>query len=147
MSSVIRKSLITLSKCKQSFPKLDGVAPIDNITSSNSWLYGVLEDTARYAGVLLAPAEGFGLRTSLFFAFFRAKKEVIMLFWPFFGNFWCPVVTLVTFSSYISNFERNPKKTKKIQKIQINSKNFKKSKNAKKSKKLKKKSEKKKKNP
>ena len=46
----------------------------------------------------------------------RAKKEVIMLFWPILGNFWCPVVTLVTFSSNISNFKRNPKKPKKIQK-------------------------------
>ena len=30
-----------------------------------------------------------------------------MLFWPIFGNFRCPVVTLVTFSSNISNFEKN----------------------------------------
>ena len=67
-----------------------------------------LEGTARYAGLLLAPAEAF-------FAL-RAKKELIMLFWPIFGNFWCPVVTLVNFSSNISNFERNTKKTKKIQK-------------------------------
>ena len=48
----------------------------------------LLEDTARYAGLL------------------------IMLFWHIFGNLWCPVVTLVTFSSNISNFERNPKKPK-----------------------------------
>ena len=45
----------------------------------------ILEDTARYAG---------------------------LLFWPIFGIFWCPVVTLVTFSSNLSNFERNPKKPK-----------------------------------
>ena len=32
-----------------------------------------LEGTARYAGLLLAPAEGFGLRPRLFFAL-RAKK-------------------------------------------------------------------------
>ena len=37
-----------------------------------------------------------------FFAL-RAKKELIVLFGPIFGNFWCPVVTLVTFSSNISN--------------------------------------------
>ena len=67
-----------------------------------------LEDTARYAGLLLAPAEGFGLRPRLFFAL-RAKKKLIMLFWPIFCNFWCPVVTLVTFSSNLSNFERNAK--------------------------------------
>ena len=39
-----------------------------------------------------------------------------MLFWPIFGNFWCLVVTLVTFGSNLSNFERYPKKPKKIQK-------------------------------
>ena len=37
------------------------------------------------------------------------KKELIMLFWPFFGNFWCPVVTLVNFNSNLSNFSKNPK--------------------------------------
>ena len=43
-------------------------------------------------------------------AFFAPwAKTPIMLFWPIFGNFWCLVVTLVTFSSYLSNFERNPK--------------------------------------
>ena len=63
-----------------------------------------------------------------------------MLFWPIFGDFWCPVGTWVTFSSNLKNFERNPKKTKtknnpkteffssknqkskKVQKIQKNSK-------------------------
>ena len=73
-------------------------------------------------------------------AFFRAKKELIMLFWPIFGIFWCPVVTLVTFSSNHSNIERNrkkPKKSKKkiiqkFQKIQ-NSKKSKNKKNPKKS--------------
>ena len=75
-----------------------------NTLNLNFNVYNKLEDTARYVGLLLAPAEGFGL---------RAKKDVIMLFWPIFGNCWCPVATLVTFSSNISNFERNPKKTKK----------------------------------
>ena len=56
-----------------------------------------LEDAARYAGQLLAPAEGFGLRPRL-----------IMLFWPILGHFWCPVVTLVICSSNHSNFEKNP---------------------------------------
>ena len=59
----------------------------------------------------------------------RTKKDLIMLFWPIFGNFWCPVVTLVTFSSNFGNFERNPEKNKKIQrklkKIKKNSKKFK----------------------
>ena len=58
-----------------------------------------LEDTTRYAGPLQGPAEGFG----------RGKKRGIMLFWPIFGNFWCPVVTIVTVSSNLSNFERNTK--------------------------------------
>ena len=91
-----------------------------------------LEDTARYAGLLLAPAEGFGRGL-----FLPGKKKLIMRFWPILGHFWCPVVTLVTFSSNSSNFERNPKnqkisknlnKFKKIQKIQKNPKNPKKSK-------------------
>ena len=51
----------------------------------------------------------------------RAKKEICMLFWLIFGNFWCPVVALLPFSSNLSNFKKNPKK-----KIQHNSKNFKK---------------------
>ena len=37
-----------------------------------------------------------------------------MLFWPNFGNFCCPVVTVVTFSSNLSNFERDQKKEDKI---------------------------------
>ena len=46
----------------------------------------ILEDTARYAGLLLAPAEAFGLRPKAFFALW-AKKELIMMFWPIFGHF------------------------------------------------------------
>ena len=73
--------------------------------------YKELEDMARYTGLLLAPGEGFGLWPRAFFAL-REKKGLIMLFRPIFGNFLCPVVTLVTFSSNLSNFERNPKKPK-----------------------------------
>ena len=51
-----------------------------------------LEDTARYTGLLLAPAKGFDRG---FFAL-RAKKERNMVCWPILGLFWCPVVTLVT---------------------------------------------------
>ena len=43
----------------------------------------------------------------VFFLSFWQKKELIMLCWPIFGNFWCPLVTSVTFSSNLSNFERN----------------------------------------
>ena len=31
-----------------------------------------------------------------------------MLFWTILCNFWCPAVTLATFSSNLSNFKRNP---------------------------------------
>ena len=63
-----------------------------------------LKDTARYTGLLLAPAEGFGPG---FFALL-AKKELIMLFWPIFGDFWCPVVTLVSFISKRRAKTENP---------------------------------------
>ena len=42
----------------------------------------------------------------------EAKKELLCCFGPFFGNFWCSVVTLVTFSNNLRNFERNLKKLK-----------------------------------
>ena len=61
---------------------------------------------ARYTGLLLAPSERFGLG---FFLPFRQKKGLIMLFWPIFGNCRCPIITLVTFNSNLSNYERNPK--------------------------------------
>ena len=51
-----------------------------------------LEDTARYAGLLLAPAVGFGFRPMAFFAL-CAKKDRFILFWTILGNLWCPVVT------------------------------------------------------
>ena len=40
------------------------------------------------------------------------KKVFSLLFWPIFGNFGFPVVTLVTFSRSLSNFEKNPDKTR-----------------------------------
>ena len=86
-----------------------------------------LEDTARYAGLLLTPAEGFGRG---FFCPLGKKRAFYA--WPIFDNFWCPVVTMVTFSSNLSNFERNQIKTKKSKK------NSKKSKNQKIKKKIKK---------
>ena len=43
-----------------------------------------LEDTARYAGLLLAPAEGFG--RGFFFPFVQ-KKDVFKLFGPFLAIF------------------------------------------------------------
>ena len=62
-----------------------------------------VEDTARYAGLLLAPAEGFGLRSRLFLPF-----GLFMLFWPIFGDFGCPVVTMVTFSSNLIIIQKSP---------------------------------------
>ena len=48
--------------------------------------------------LLLAPAEGF-----------------FMLFWLTLDYFWCSLVTSVTCSSNLSNFQKNPKHPKKIQ--------------------------------
>ena len=45
-----------------------------------------LEDTARYAGLLLAPAEGFGLRPRLFLPFGQ-KKSLLCCFGPFLAFF------------------------------------------------------------
>ena len=72
-----------------------------------------------YAGLLLAPAEGFVQG--------KASYAVLAHF-THLGHFWCPVVTLVTFSSNISNFEKNKKKNpKKPIKIKIKKNPYKKS--------------------
>ena len=98
-----------------------------------SCYWSKLKDTARYAGLLLARADGFGLWQRAFFGLL-AKKDLIMLYWPIFGRFWCLVVTLVTLSNNPNNFkkikffiETNPnyffkksrksKKPKKLKKI------------------------------
>ena len=65
----------------------------------------ILEDTARYAGLFLAPAEGFGLRPNVFFGLW-AKKINCYAFLANFRQFWFPVVTLVTL-----------KRKQKVQKI------------------------------
>ena len=95
-----------------------------------------LEDTACYVGLLLAPAEGFGLRRRLFLPFGQ-KMGFLCCFGPFLAIFGCPAVTMVTFSRNLSNFEKN-QKNEKIQKSPKNFKKFqkeKKRKNLKKSKK------------
>ena len=69
-----------------------------------------LENTTCHAGLLLTPTEGLA---GFFLPFWQKKRELIMLFWHIFGDFWCLVVTLVTFSSNFSNIERNPKKKQK----------------------------------
>ena len=70
---------------------------------------GLLEGMALYAGQLLAPAEGFGLRPRLFCT--SGIKGLICCFVPILGHFWCSVVTLVIFRNNLSN--KNPKKSKK----------------------------------
>ena len=55
-----------------------------------------------YVGILPAPAEGFNL-----------CPRLIMMVLPTLGIFWCSVVTVVTFSGNLSNFEKNLKKDKK----------------------------------
>ena len=44
-------------------------------------LLAIIEDSARYAGLLLAPAEDFCLWPRLFFLLSQ-KKELVMLYWP-----------------------------------------------------------------
>ena len=66
----------------------------------------ILEDTARYAGLLLAPAEGFGRG---FFCPLGKKRA----FYAVLAHFWCPVVTVVTFSSNLSNFEKKQRNKNK----------------------------------
>ena len=72
-----------------------------------------IEGTARYAGLLLASAEGFGLRPRLF-----------TLFVPMLGHSLCSVVTSASFNSNLSNFENHPKNLKKL--INLNKKKIKK---------------------
>ena len=46
-----------------------------------------------------------------------AAKELLTLFMLILGNFWCSVVSSVTFSSNLSDFEKNPENPKKNQKM------------------------------
>ena len=82
--------------------------------SENPVLPSSFTQTRRY-GPLCGPTSSScgGLRPRLFFAL-RAKKELFMLFWPIFRNFWCPVVTMVTFRRNLINFEGKQKKHKNI---------------------------------
>ena len=56
---------------------------------------------ARYAGQLQVSVEGFGL----------------WLFWINFNNFLCLVLTLVTFSSNLGNFEKETQQIKKYKQV------------------------------
>ena len=110
--------------------------PLVDKTISMVVILIVLEDTARHVGLLLAPAEGFDLRPRLSCSSGQKKRAyyaVLAHFW----HFLCLVVTLVTLSSNLSNFERIPPPQKK--KIKKKSKkNQKKKKKKKKKKKIKK---------
>ena len=66
-----------------------------------------------------------GLRplAEAFFALQTKKRAYYAVLAHFFGNFWCPVVTLVTLNSNLSKFKRNAKKHKLIQKKSKKSKN------------------------
>ena len=66
------------------------------------------EGKARYVGLLLATVEDFGQD----FFFPLGKKIDLTLFVLILGDFWCSVVTSVTFSSNLSNFNKKPKKQK-----------------------------------
>ena len=72
----------------------------------------ILEGTARYAVLLLAAAEGFGLRMRIFFAL-QEKPKVFTLFELILRHFSCSVVTSANFSSNLRNFKNNSKNQKK----------------------------------
>ena len=94
-----------------------------------SCYHPIIEDTARYAGLLLTPAESFGQG---FFAL-RANKSA---YYAVLAHFWQFLVP----SSNLGNFKKNKKSKKKIQKVKKEYK--KKSEKPKKSQKKYKKSEK-----
>ena len=66
---------------------------------------------ARYVGLLLASAEGFGLRPRLFCPL--GKIGLFTLFLLVLGHFSCSVVTSVMYSSNFSNFEKDQNIPKK----------------------------------
>ena len=59
---------------------MDGVGDVDNFFS----FIISQEDTARYVGLFLAPAEGFGLWPGLVLPF-RQNKTLLCCFGPFFS--------------------------------------------------------------
>ena len=70
------------------FPYLDQTVLPWFTSLFNTFLYHtLLEDTARYAGLLLAPAEGFGLQPKLFLPFGQKNCFLYIYFTPF-GIFW-----------------------------------------------------------
>ena len=72
----------------------------------------ILEGTARYAGLLLATAEGFGRGQGFFCP--SGKKRAFNAVCVYFRPFLVFSSNLVTFSSNLSNFEKNLKKNQKM---------------------------------
>ena len=72
----------------------DTIATVD-IEAREDTVAIELEGTARYAGLLLAPAEGFGLRPRLFLPFGKKRAYYAVL-----ANFWQFLVS----SSNLANF-------------------------------------------
>ena len=87
-----------------------------NPNSSQPGMFQAFADTARYAGLLLAPAEGFGLRPRVCFAL-RAKKTNYHAFLANFRQFGFPVVTSVTLKRIQKLKEKNTKVNRKNKKI------------------------------
>ena len=83
--------ILTVSKVKHACVYVFAFLPLEHVTSPKSWMSlfflpsYVLEGAACYAGLLLAPAEGFG--RGLFLPFGQ-KKVFYVCFGPNFGNFW-----------------------------------------------------------
>ena len=61
-------------------------------------LSSILESTARYVGLLLAHAEGFGLQPRLLFCP-SGKKRAFYAVLAYFCHFWCSVITSLPLSS------------------------------------------------
>ena len=68
----------------------------------------------RYGPIRGPTSSSFGGLWPLAECFFcpSGKKDLIMLSWQILGHFWCPVVTMVTFSSNLTNFKKNTKSPK-----------------------------------
>ena len=64
-------------------PKMAAMCSLQDYQKNHIFVvFKILEDTARYAGLLLAPAEGFGLRPRLFLPFGQ-KKSFLCCFGQF----------------------------------------------------------------
>ena len=76
-----------------------------------SLLKKILEGTEQYMGLLLSPAEGFGLQPRLFLPSRQKRAFVVVDVLPILGDFFCLASTLIMFRS-------NPKNSKDVKKIE-----------------------------